>query len=503
LARVRRPTRLSARLSSGALSNKWLAMLMLSAHLGAIHEIETGRVVRPSDAAGSIASRAARLRREGVGRNSIVLIAHGGSADFFLDLFAVWACGAAAACLDPDLTPPEVENVAAFCRPAVILTHRGRPSPLPALPGVVDLTEADSARDAPEPVGDLDDPALLLFTSGTTGAPKAVTLSFRAILARIALNANAIGRDALQRTLVTLPTHFGHGLIGNALTPLMHGADILLPKRGIELALRLGEILDAHRITFLSSVPSFWRLALRATPPALGSLKRVHVGSAPLSAELWRKMAAWAQCDVVNCYGITETANWIGGASSKDGFEDGLVGAPWGGHAAVRAEDGAISAHGEGEILVQTPALMSGYFQRQGLTETALIGGWYRTGDIGTVRPDGAIRLSGRTRDEINRAGMKIQPADVDMVLERHPAVEEACAFGLPDAVAGEIVAVALRLKDGASASEREIRAWCGERMRPSAIPEKWFFVGEIPRTSRGKVSRDAVRNTLTGKAAP
>ncbi len=478
-------------------------MLMLSAHLGAIREIETGRVVQPPEAEELTAARAARLRRMGVGRNSIVLIAHGGSADFFLDLFAVWACGAAAACLDPDLTAPEVENVVGFCRPAAILTHRGRPSPLPALPGIVDLAEAEPARGAPEMAGGLDDPALLLFTSGTTGAPKAVTLSFRAILARIALNADAIGRDVMRRTLVTLPTHFGHGLIGNALTPLMHGADILLPRRGIELALRLGEILDAQQISFLSSVPSFWRLALRATPPAHGALRRVHVGSAPLAADLWRRIADWAQCEVVNCYGITETANWIGGASSRNGFEDGLVGAPWGGRAAVRAADGAISAQGEGEILVQTPSLMTGYFQRPDLTESALIGGWYRTGDIGTALPDGAIRLSGRTRDEINRAGMKVQPADVDMVLERHPAVDEACTFGLPDAVAGEIVAVALRLKDGASATEKEIRAWCAERMRPSAIPERWFFVSEIPRTSRGKVSRDAVRNTLTGNSAP
>src|SRR5262249_9825812 len=141
---------------------------------------------------------------------------------------------------------------------------------------------------------------------------------------------------------------FGHGLIGNALTPLTAGGDIILAPRGLALGQTLGTLIDEHRITFLSSVPSLWQMALRLSPPPkTKTLRGVHVGSAPLSATLWSRMAEWAGCPVVNCYGITETANWIGGASSRDHAPtDGLVGRPWGGTAGVRNEDGTVAAQG-------------------------------------------------------------------------------------------------------------------------------------------------------------
>jgi acyl-CoA synthetase (AMP-forming)/AMP-acid ligase II len=222
------------------------------------------------------------------------------------------------------------------------------------------------------------------------------------------------------------------------------------------------------------------------------------VGSAPLSAALWREIAEWTGGEVVNCYGITETANWIGGASSRsDGIEDGLVGRPWGGAYAIIGEDGGPCATGEGEILVRTPGVMSGYLNRPDLTDAVMVQGWYRTGDRGRLDADGALRLTGRLKDEINRAGFKIQPAEIDMLLETHPAIAEACAFGAVDPVGGESVAVAVRLRPGAAETALSLRAWCLERLRRDAAPERWFFVDDIPRTSRGKVSRDAVRATL------
>jgi thioesterase domain-containing protein/acyl carrier protein len=144
--------------------------------------------------------------------------------------------------------------------------------------------------------------------------------------------------------------------------------------------------------------------------------------------------------------------------------------------------------------VVQSPGLMSGYLDRPDLTGAALRDGWFRTGDHGSVDNNGRIWLTGRIKDEINRAGLKVRPAEIDLLLEHHPAVAEACTFGIADPISGEIVAALVRLAKGTSASPESLRAWCNERMRKAAIPERWIFVDEIPRNARGKVSRDAVR---------
>lgn len=464
-------------------------MIIPFERFGAIHDKTLGLSWTTKALSEASARRSDTLKKANVGAGATVAIVHGGTAHFFADLFAVWSCGAAAACLDPALTPSERDNVIAFCKPAVVLDDDDR---------IAQTAHRPQLRDSQS----LDDPALILFTSGTTGAPKGVVISFRALLARIALNQYEIGTPTLARTLVTLPTHFGHGLIGNALTPLMSGGDIVLAPRGLALAQGLGSLIDQNGITFMSSVPSLWHMALRlSSKPQSNALKRVHVGSAPLSAALWSRIAQWTQCDVVNCYGITETANWIGGASSRDHAPvDGLIGKPWGGTAGVKGADGTIQTQGVGEIVVQTPALMSGYLHRPDLTAAVLHNGWYATGDLGEVDAAGNIRLTGRAKDEINRAGFKVQPAELDMLLESHPSIAEACVFGIPDTVSGEIVAAAVRLAADANEDANSLRDWCMKRLRREATPERWFFVDDIPKTARGKVSRDVVRNTLVKK---
>jgi acyl-CoA synthetase (AMP-forming)/AMP-acid ligase II len=446
-----------------------------------------------------IERRAAFLGQMGIGRGSLVAIAHGGSARFFADLFATWRVGATAACLDGALTDAELSVVVEFARPALLLADRAElPCDL-SIP-VLRLADVPSGGPAAELEPNADEPALVLFTSGTTGAPKGVVLSFGALAARLALNAKAIGNAVFARTLVTLPTHFGHGLIGNALTPLVAGGEIVLHPIGMPLARDLGQIIDKHDITFMSSVPALWRLALKlAHPPSGRSLARVHVGSAPLSVDLWSDIVNWSRADVVNCYGITETANWIAGASSQaDGIVDGSVGRPWGGVAAVVNDGGEIQPAGEGEIVVRSPALTSGYLGRPDLTAAVLRNGWYHTGDRGVVDASGQIRLTGRIKDEINRAGFKVQPAEIDRLLESHPAVAQACAFALTDPVGGEAVAVAVRLVNDGDSNAESLRSWCRERLRREAVPEKWFIVDDIPHNARGKISRDAVRRMLT-----
>jgi len=473
-------------------------MLLPPAQLGSINDLGRGVRWDAPRLVQEVGQRAAFLAKMGVGRGSRVAIVHGGSVLFFADLLATWQLGATVVCLDSTLTDPELRTVLALVKPIVLLADDDALSP--DLPAIV-LKLADISHDGsgfPE-AADINpaDPALILFTSGTTGDPKGVVLSFGALKSRLALNAEAIGRAALTRTLVTLPTHFGHGLIGNALTPLLSGGEIVLHPPGLALTKNLGRIVDSERITFMSSVPALWRMALKfSSPPSAQSLLRLHVGSAPLPADLWSDIARWSRAEVVNCYGITEAANWISGASSRsDGIADGLVGKPWGGTVAVLKTDGSIAATGEGELVLQSPALMSGYFGRDDLTAAAIDLNWYKTGDRGVIGENGNIHLIGRLKDEINRAGFKVQPAEIDRLLEAHPAVAQACAFAIADPVGGEIVAVAVRLAGHADAVS--LRDWCLARLRREAVPEKWFIVDELPQNARGKISRDAVRRML------
>jgi acyl-CoA synthetase (AMP-forming)/AMP-acid ligase II len=258
----------------------------------------------------------------------------------------------------------------------------------------------------------------------------------------------------------------------------------------------MGDIVDRHEISFMSSVPAFWKMVGRLSePPQDQSLLRVHVGSAPLSADLWRQIVEWSGTDdVVNMYGITETANWIAGASARDlPPEDGLIGRMWGGEAAVRAADGSVRAEGEGELMVQSPSLMTGYYRLDDKTREVLVDGWFRTGDVGRIDGDGVMRLTGRQKSEINRAGLKIHPEDIDLLLERHELIREACAFGFADPISGEAVGVAISLVDGSEIGVPEIRAWCAERLAREKRPDKWFIVADIPKTDRGKINRERV----------
>ena len=451
--------------------------------LGALRDRDGGTEMDADALRAAVAARADAMAAAGAEAGTLVAIVRDGGADALVDLLAAWRLGAAAAMLDVGLSDPERENVLDHARPALVCDAAGMAAP----------TGAPRRWDGPA----RDRPALLLFTSGTTGTPKAVVLTMRALEARVALNHAQIGREALSVVLQTLPLHFGHGLIGSALTTLAAGGTLVLPARGgLGPAAGLGATIDAEGVTFLTSVPTLWRAALRmSSSPEGATLRRVHVGSAPLSAQLWERIAGWCgAASVWNCYGITETANWIGGAAWPAG--DAHVGHPWGGAFAVAGPDGTPRPAGEGEVLYRGPATMSGYLDRPDATAAVLRGGWYATGDTGRLGPDG-LALSGRLREEINRAGVKVQPADVDRVVEAHPGVAECCCFALPDPIAGETVAAAYVPEAGHAPEAAELAAFCAARLRPVAVPERWLPVEAIPRTPRGKVSRRAVAEAL------
>jgi acyl-CoA synthetase (AMP-forming)/AMP-acid ligase II len=441
-------------------------------------DVRAGTVVDAEGIRRRVREKAAQLSLHGATPGARAVVAELNPVDYLLAIFACWEVGLVAVAVNPGLRPEECENVLQTTEASLWLgpqrsspgaAHRGEPAPLR-----------------------LDDPALILMTSGTTGRPKGIVHSVRSLFARASLNIAEIGPEVLRETLCVLPVFFGHGLIGNVLTPLLAGGRVhLWPSPALNELGGLADYLTSNRISFMSSVPSFWKIALRMSARPEPVLERVHVGSAPLSIEHWRAIAEWCGTRrVFNMFGMTETANWIGGGSLDEAeARDGYVGRLWGGSVAIAAEAG-----GRGEVLVQSPSMMLGYWQRPDLDAAAFTNGWFRTGDIGELDGEGRLILVGRSKSEINRGGIKIQAEEIDMLLERHEAVAEACAFGIPDAIAGEAVAAAIVLAEGATFDPEALKAWCRARARDEAVPSRLFAVAAIPRNDRGKIVRAEVR---------
>jgi acyl-CoA synthetase (AMP-forming)/AMP-acid ligase II len=464
--------------------------------------------------------RLAFYARRGLAPADRVFLHYGNTPEFLVDLVAIWGLGGCAIPIDSRLTPFEIETLARVAAPRFSLWPAAPDTALATtLSGigaeVVDASQAEAEPvpgQVPAPSVSLDQDALILFTSGTTGQPKGVVHTHRSLRARWMALRQSLGLAAFRRTLCLLPTHFGHGLICNCLFPWLSGEHLfIVPPFKPDLILQLGALLDEHRITFLSSVPTVWRLALKtAAPPRTASLQRVFCGSAPLSAHLWAEIRRWTGArEVWNAYGITETGSWLAGTSVA-GFtpEDGLVGEAWGGVVKIlRSADPAMAlgaaeecAPGEsGHVWVNTPALMRGYLGRDDLTAEVVAAGWFRTGDIGLLDERGWLYLRGREREEINKGGMKVYPADIDAVVERFEHTVDVCTFAVEDALLGEDVGVAVVLRGADAAMLRHLHDWTAQHLARHQMPRRWYLVDEIPRTSRGKINRSAVAARCAG----
>ncbi len=484
--------------------------------IGALVDPWRGRTLNPAAIRQQLLRRIAHCQRMGMKRLDPVFFHYGNTTDFFIDLLAVWRVGGCAIPIDSRLTPFEIETLAKTARPRFSLWDGSPDVDVSAPLARMGISVVESLRENAEEgegaaaglqslVGSvtLDQNALILFTSGTTGEPKGVVHTHRSLQARWMSLRLCLGLKKFQRTLCLLPTHFGHGLICNCLFPWLMGQDLyILPPFKPELVMQMGKLIDEHKITFLSSVPAMWRLALKtARPPQSRSLERVFCGSAPLSASLWTSIQEWTGTkEVFNAYGITETGSWLAGTTvPKFVPADGFVGEAWGGTIKILKNGNTATppgfaeecAQGEaGHIWVNTPALMKGYFDREDLTNQVVSHGWFWTGDIGFLDDDGFLHLSGRERDEINKAGMKIHPADIDFIVERFEHTVDVCTFAYEDALQGEDIGVAVVLEPNTPATQRGLYEWTLQHLGRHQIPKRWYLVNEIPRSSRGKINR-------------
>jgi acyl-CoA synthetase (AMP-forming)/AMP-acid ligase II len=480
------------------------SILGLISPLATLIDAASGRSLAYPVFAEAVKTRALILREMGIGRGDRVVLTAADPLGYFVDLFAVWLCGAAAVCASSSYTPSEREALARKFTPRLWIG--------PCAPAAIENLATASADIGGEAIlpgeieaEDLDADALILLTSGTTGAPKGIVHTLRSLQARVTQNLAHMDRADLAVGLDVLPLHFGHGLIGNCLTVLAAGGKLVVqPEPGIDGLARLGETIDRFGVTFLSSVPALWRVVLKTSrPPSGGTLRRIHVGSAPLSVAQWNAICKWSGTRrVLNMYGMTEAANWIAGHSAEqEPIADGLIGRPWGGEFKVRRDDGSLASKGRGELLIASPSLMKGYFGQPELTAQALQDGFLATGDIAEIDEYGFARLVGRQRDEINRAGLKISCVEIDLLLERHPQVRDACAFPIEDAVLGEVVGVAVASEDGSAIDVAALREWCSRNIRKEAVPARFFQLAEIPANDRGKRSREKVRELCLATA--
>ncbi len=341
-----------------------------------------------------------------------------------------------------------------------------------------------SALDAVSPA----DPALLCYTSGTTGAPKGALITHGNALASGEAVRLAWRWDADDRLVLALPLFHMHGLGVGLHGTLLSGASAVLQPR-----FDTDAVLDAcrdQRATLFFGVPTMYaRLASSSRVTRLSALRLCVSGSAPLAADLHGRMARTG-IRVLERYGMTETLMNV--SNPYDGERRaGTVGFPLPG-VEVRLDENGSDADAEGgEILLRGPNVFPGYWRRADATRDAFVDGWFRSGDIGSFDDDGYLRIVGRSKDLIISGGFNVYPREVEDVLLEHPAVAEVAVVGVPSDEWGEIV-TAVVVANG-PVDEQSLLAHAALSLAPSKRPRTVRFVRELPRNALGKILRDEV----------
>jgi long-chain acyl-CoA synthetase len=340
-----------------------------------------------------------------------------------------------------------------------------------------------------------DDPAAILYTSGTTGTPKGATLSHGNVLFTMAAKRRYLGLSAADRMLLFLPLH--HCFAQNAIlnSALGAGSSVVL-HRGFDADSVLRSIVE-DRVTVLCGVPTTFRVLYeKAQAEQLASVRCFFSAAAPLPEELEARWEEKFGKVIHQGYGLTETSPFAS-YNHLTKHKRGSIGVAIEGveMKVVDVDTGAPVAGGEkGEIAVRGENVMLGYWNRTADTALAIREGWFYTGDIGRMDADGYFYVEDRLKDMIIVGGSNVYSAEVENVLLQHAAVSEAAVFGIADAVLGERVKAAVVLKAGRSATEDELIRFCAERISRVKIPAAVEFLDELPRNRAGKVLKRVLR---------
>ena len=342
---------------------------------------------------------------------------------------------------------------------------------------------------------DPESDAYILFTSGTTSAPKGVRISHRALCAHIGTLCKVYAYTPESRILNILLLSHADGIIQGPVVTFFATAQLFNPFR---FAIsKITDLLDAvyhHRISHFICVPTMLALILRFAADekeAFATNDFIMIGScgAQLEAELWEGFEANFDVRIVNVYGLTETV--VGGIFAGPDAESripGSIGKPVDCEARIVDENGLDVFLGEaGELWLRGDNIMSGYFDAPEATAEAFSGEWFKTGDIACCDRDGTYRIIGRKKEIIIAGGVNIHPEEVSEVLNRHPQVTEAVTFGLPSREWGEKVVSAVVLREP-SLREEDLIHFCRANLEEAKVPDTIAILENLPRGRSGKV---------------
>jgi long-chain acyl-CoA synthetase len=428
--------------------------------------------------------------------------------------------GAAVVPVNPAYTPPEIAHLLgdsgarmAVAHPALVPVVRQAAAALTPPPAVLVPDQLDGPL-CEEPVGGGRDVAVVCYTSGTTGRPKGAVLTHANLLA----NLTSISRlprlrlDPSDVLLGVLPFFhiFGLNVILNAAA--QHAASVVALDRFSPTASL--QVLARHHVTVAYGAPpvyAAWNaVAASGGAPHLPALRAAVSGADALPVTVWREFADRFGVEILEGYGLTETAPVVASNAASPSVRPGAVGHPIPGVrvGVVDTEGRHCSPDQVGEIVVAGPNVFDGYFGQPAATEEVCHDGWFHTGDLGSFDTDGYLTIAGRLKEMVIVSGFNVYPKEVEAALLDHPAIADAAVFGLPDPRTGERVHALVVARPGATIAVDRLLDHCRSRLARYKLPRAIEVVEDLPRLSSGKLPRrmlqaEAARLALAGPESP
>jgi long-chain acyl-CoA synthetase len=507
------PTHLGHSLEYPAVPAWWLLERNLPrfAQRVAIRELDhttlaEGRTLTYEALWAAVRGAATGLRALGVAPGVRVGFCLPNSAALIIGYYATWYAGGVVVPANPLATESELRHQLADAGVSVVVGVAGSVGQTAAAAlGVpfVDVAAFQAMEgerpDAPAPCVPGDDIAVLLYTGGTTGAPKGAMLTHRNIVANTLQFGTWYAFEAGDEvSACAIPMFHSGGMSGVMNVPLSAGATLLVFSRFA--AAPVARTVERARVTRLFGVPTMFIALLNdATARAVdyASLRACRTNAAPLPPSVKAAFDALVGREVlVEGYGLTETSP-LTHANPIRRAKAGSIGIPLPDTDAriVDLATGLDVAPGEsGELLIRGPQVMRGYWNQLDATAEAMADGWFRTGDVANQDAEGYFAIVDRRKDMINTAGFKVWPREVEEALYAHPTVRLAAVVGVPDEYRGEAVKAFVVLKDDTQCSERDLNAFLRERLTAYKVPRAIEFRRELPTSGVGKVLRRALR---------